>query len=177
MRQICTVLALCFLSCGCTEVDEGTPSNFSSDLEVTGDNPTSSSLENVDEGTEAATPSNSRSDLEEAKAVLAGNSLKNVVLEYMQFQAVNGHPPANPDDLLKNEPPDSVVREALESGDFIVTWSVNLELGAANPNLVLGYHKDAPQKGGPVGFINGSVRNLSKAEFEAAIAKAAEDTQ
>ena len=59
--------------------------------------------------------------------------------------------------------------QAIEEGRFVVIWNTSPGLMSEGPSrTVLAYEKDAPTKGGVVLLGDGSVRQMSVAEFQAA---------
>jgi hypothetical protein len=55
---------------------------------------------------------------------------------------------------------------AVKSGDYVVVWKA--PVSASGSGNVLAYQKDAPSKGGPVVMQDGSVKEMTAAEFTAA---------
>jgi hypothetical protein len=105
--------------------------------------------------------------------------LHRIGLAYHIFHADRGRGPHNADELLAHEPgalflptnatAQSDVRNALQSGNYVVIWDVAIQTpGEKNSGKVLAYRRDVPEKGGAVCYQDGSVRVLTREEFHRA---------
>jgi hypothetical protein len=106
--------------------------------------------------------------------------LQHIVLAYHNFHSDRGRGPHDAAELSAYEDPNarslpgnaatqSGARKALQSGDYVVIWDVELLLPAErNSGKVLAYHRDVPEKGGVVGYQDGLVAVLTREEFERA---------
>jgi hypothetical protein len=87
---------------------------------------------------------------------------------YSQYVKANQRPPKQLSDLTQRQYqgiyPEGV--RALQSGDYIVVWGVNLDKSAST---VLAYEKNAPKQGGAVLLTNGSVEKMSADQLNAAL--------
>lgn len=98
--------------------------------------------------------------------VVAENGMKELGLVY-EYIASNRFPaPRGLDDLNEYEASLPVAYSKIQSGDYVVLWGVGLNASAAN--VVLAYEKDAATQGGLVLMLDGTVKTLSAAEFQAA---------
>jgi hypothetical protein len=107
-----------------------------------------------------------------AARVQRSNRLKSVALAYINYCDDNrGKAPTGAPDLQKyvSEFPD--VSQALQNGDIVVYWNARVPadmLEQGSSNTVLAYEKDVPAKGGMVAMGDGSVREMTAAEFQTA---------
>jgi len=96
-----------------------------------------------------------------------GNDLHQIYL-YYNMQTTNlGKPPARLEDLpdLKKDMP--AVYQGIQDGIYVVFW--NARATGDSSQTLLAYVKDAPTQGGMVVMLDGSVQNLSAAQFQAAL--------
>jgi hypothetical protein len=106
--------------------------------------------------------------------------LMDIGLTYHMFHADRGRGPHNAEELLAYRDPaagslpgnaatQSGVKKALQSGNYVVIWDVEILLPAErNSGKVLAYHRDVPEKGGMVVYQDGFVAALTREEFERA---------
>jgi hypothetical protein len=88
--------------------------------------------------------------------------------KYYLADATLGQPPKRLEDMseLKRDLPK--VYQAIQEGQYVVFWNANLNTPAGTSNTILGYVKDVPTKGGVALFLDGSARNVTVQEFQAA---------
>ena len=100
------------------------------------------------------------------------NRLKAAALAYINYCDDNrGKAPAGPADLQKYVSEFPEVGQALQNGDIVIYWNVRFPddmQQQGTSNTVLGYEKDVPAKGGMVIMGDGSVREMTAQEFQAA---------
>lgn len=86
--------------------------------------------------------------------------------KYYLADATLGMPPTRLEDMreLKRDAPK--VYQAIQDGQYVVLWNAKLNTPAGTSNTILAYVKDAPTKGGPVLFLDGSARNVTPQEFQ-----------
>jgi hypothetical protein len=98
------------------------------------------------------------------------NQLKLVGLAYHNYQDNNIKPPAGVGDLMPLLASEPDAAQALQSGEFVVLWGAKVpqDFPQGTSLTVLGYDKDVPTKGGLVLMGDGSVQNMTLAEFNAA---------
>jgi hypothetical protein len=98
------------------------------------------------------------------------NRLKLVGLAYHNYQDTNNKPPAAVGDLMPLLASEHDAAQALQSGEFVVLWGAKVpqDFPQGTSLTVLGYDKDVPTKGGLVLMGDGSVQNMTLAEFNAA---------
>lgn len=95
-----------------------------------------------------------------------GNDLKQLGLYYWQYDPLMEKGPARLEDLrdLRRDLPK--VYQGIQDGVYVVYWGARRV--AARSDTVLAYVRDAPKVGGMVLMGDGSVQNMSAAEFNAA---------
>lgn len=74
-------------------------------------------------------------------------------------------PPAKPADLAAVEPMIPVAGPAIRNGDLVYLWGARYVAGGTD---VVAYEKQAPDEGGLVLFQDGTVKELTSAEFQSA---------
>ncbi|MBN9517012.1 hypothetical protein J0H58_00605 [bacterium] len=101
-----------------------------------------------------------------------------IALAYHNFHSDRGRAPHNAEELLAYEDPaarslpgnattQSGSRKALQSGNYIVIWDVELLLPAEkNSGKILAYHRDVPEKGGVIAYQDGFIATVTREEFE-----------
>lgn len=104
--------------------------------------------------------------------------LSYIALAYHKFYADRGRGPHDMEELLVyedqaartlpgNAAAQSRARKALNSGNYVVIWDVEILLPAErNSGKILAYHRDVPERGGVVAYQDGSVAVLTREEFE-----------
>jgi flagellar basal body-associated protein FliL len=105
-----------------------------------------------------------------ANPELRANMLKRIGLAYHNHVDARGKPPTKAEDLAPFYENDAGVTAALKSGAFVVFWNASFrDMKAGTSNTVLGYEKEAPEKGGLVLIADGSVRPMNANAFKAAV--------
>ena len=102
------------------------------------------------------------------------NDLKQLGLMYHTF--IDGHRkgPASADELLadQKDPSAKAVAQMVKDGKYVLIWGTTITEMQKSPQgstgTVLGYEANAPAAGGLVLMGDGSVRNMTAAEFAAA---------
>jgi hypothetical protein len=91
------------------------------------------------------------------------NDLRQIALFY-QAQEITGQPPKSLADLpdLRRDMPQ--VAKAIDDGIYVINWGVRGTSGRSN--TILAYVRDAPTAGGVVVLLDGSVHNMTPAEFQ-----------
>jgi hypothetical protein len=100
------------------------------------------------------------------------NDLKQIAIEYLNYESTNGKSPATLDEFLtffdKSVGPNPISAD-LKSGKYIIYLDVKLKnLPSGTQNTVLGYEATVATAGGPVVMADGSARVMSAEEFNAA---------
>jgi hypothetical protein len=98
----------------------------------------------------------------------AAEGLKEVAEVYRYLASEKKPPPAKFQDL---EPYRDTLQHSwdrLEKGELVLVWRVGYSTAAGAGKGVLGYEKDAPSKGGAVLLRDGTVKEMTAAEFQAA---------
>jgi hypothetical protein len=86
--------------------------------------------------------------------------------EVYRYRAAEKMPaPARVEDLSEHDAALENALPAIKEGAIVVVWRVGY---ASNSATVLAYEKDAPAAGGKVLLRNGTVKDLTAAEFKAA---------
>ena len=88
------------------------------------------------------------------------------VYDYLAYQKKG--PPQKPADLNEfvDTLPNALPR--VQSGEYVVIWGVGLAKSGSEGNAVLAYEKKALTEGGAVLLRNGTVKEMTAAEFKAA---------
>ncbi len=81
-----------------------------------------------------------------------------------ELQSQKKKPPAKATELGPLEPVHPMAVRQIQRGDLVYVWGASLGTGQA----VLAYPKDAAEKGGAVLLQDGSVKEMTAAEFAAA---------
>ena len=98
------------------------------------------------------------------------NDLKQLVLAYHNYNDSFAKAPEKPDDLSPFVEKDERLLNTMKSGALVFLFGVKItEMTHGTSNTVLIYEKDAPTKGGYVGYGDGSVKKLTAEEFKKAI--------
>jgi hypothetical protein len=84
---------------------------------------------------------------------------------YTGYIKNNQRPPHQLSDLKKYEAINPIGYNALKDGRYVAVWGLNTKDGGT----VLAYPKDAPTQGGAVLMADGSVKNMSADELQAAL--------
>jgi len=77
-------------------------------------------------------------------------------------------PPAKPADLANVEPLIPMSAEDIRSGAIVYSWGTGISSGGAAASTVIAYEKKAATDGGYVLLQDGTVKQMSAAEFQAA---------
>lgn len=97
------------------------------------------------------------------------NDVREIGLAFHEFFGANAKPPTQASDL-KPYIKDEKAYALLSSSDFVFIWGVGFPDMAGNPDgsggTILGYEKDAPEKGGLVLLGDGVVKNMTAEEFK-----------
>jgi hypothetical protein len=100
------------------------------------------------------------------------NQLRVLGLMYFEYHDMkgNGRGPSNANDLQKLPSVDAAAYAALQRGDFVLIWdaSIPASFPQGTSNTVLGYEASAPTNGGLVLMGDGSVQEMTAAQFQAA---------
>ncbi len=94
-----------------------------------------------------------------------GENLADLKEMLEELQSQKKKPPAKVADLRPQEPIHPMAVRQLTQGLVVYAWGTGLD--AASP-AVLAYPKEAAEKGGPVLLQNGTVKEMTAAEFAAA---------
>jgi hypothetical protein len=115
----------------------------------------------------APAPNSPRTAAEKKKAA---NDLKELALAYHSFlDSHQGKPPANLEDLATYFDKGGTVLQAMKEGKYVFLYGVGLQaMPMGSANTVLAYEKDVPTRGGQVVMADGSVKDMTAKEFEAA---------
>jgi hypothetical protein len=110
-----------------------------------------------------------------AERAKKSNDLKQLGLMYHSYIDANRKGPASADDLLKaaaGEPGAQAVVQKVKDGKYVLIWGTTITEMQKSPQgstgTVLGYEATAPTAGGLVLMGDGSVKNMTAAEFAAA---------
>ena len=97
------------------------------------------------------------------------NDVREIGVAFHEFFAEKAKPPTQAADL-KPYIKDEKAYAFLSSGDFVLIWGVGIPEMKANSGdaggTILGYEKDAPEKGGLVLFGDGVVKSMTAEEFK-----------
>ncbi|HZT81472.1 MAG TPA: hypothetical protein VFA26_14685 [Gemmataceae bacterium] len=101
------------------------------------------------------------------------NDLKQIALAYINYCDANPNKgPAKADDLRQYLGGNAELLQAMTSGKYTVIWNVTIADVARNQGgtsgTVLAYESTAPTTGGAVAMADGSVRQMTAPEFNAA---------
>ena len=102
------------------------------------------------------------------------NDLMQIGLLYHNYCDLNsGKPPATLNDLVKfahtNDPAAVPVIAGLQSGKYVIYLGVDFKKQTqGTTNTVLAYEANVPTAGGPVVMVDGSIKQMTAAEFAAA---------
>jgi hypothetical protein len=96
--------------------------------------------------------------------ILSITDLKAFADLYIAHSLANGKPPANLEELTDVPKP---VVDAIKDGSYVVNWNVG---GHGEPSTAaIAYEKTAPEKGGVVATLGGSVTKMTPDEAQDAI--------
>jgi hypothetical protein len=105
-----------------------------------------------------------------ARNVVIANDFKQLGLAYHTYYHEHKKGPNGPDDLVRYTGGDEAgakLIQKVKDGTYVMIWGVDLrdatKQGAGD--LVLGYEKDAPTRGGHVLLLSAEVKQLSAEEF------------
>ncbi|PHS13768.1 MAG: hypothetical protein COA78_06675 [Blastopirellula sp.] len=109
---------------------------------------------------------------ESKEDLLTKIDLQHIGLQYHNFIDIYKSVPTDEEHFLSYDDPygfkegQQVCKAALDSGNYVVLWSYDVRLDLKNNSqVILGYQKDVPEKGGYVLFADGSAKKLTKEEF------------
>ena len=102
-----------------------------------------------------------------------------IVMQYHMYFDTYGAPPVNAEELASFEDafdtlPSHQQRRsrciaALDSGDYVISWSYDLREGLdRNAEFILAYHRDVPDAGGYVVYADAMVKLVTASEFASA---------
>ena len=100
------------------------------------------------------------------------SELEQIHTIYMMYLKNNQRPPTKLSDLNQKQFQEVYPAgfQALQKGEYIAVWGVDIN---NDSGAVLAYEKDAPKKGGAVILADGTFKNMSAEEVQAATPKAA----
>jgi hypothetical protein len=111
----------------------------------------------------AGAPADARS------VALRSNYLKQIGLAYHNYVSTNNKPPSKIEDLAPFYENDAKITALVKDGAVVIIWNSSFQnMTAGTSNTVLGYEKDAKDKGGLVLMADGSVKPMTAKEFNAA---------
>ena len=97
------------------------------------------------------------------------DALRDVANMIRDFSAASNRPPSKAADLAGYKSLYHVGYQAIESGDVVVLWGAKVAgEGGGGGDSIIAYEKAAPESGGSVLLENGTVKQMSAAEFNAA---------
>jgi hypothetical protein len=108
-----------------------------------------------------------------AERARRNNDLKQLVILYHNYHDAKDHGPANADEFMAvaADSQEQALIQAAKDGQYVVIWGVSLgEVAKGNVGMsgtVLAYEKEAPTAGGMVAMVDGTVLNMTAAEFQA----------
>ena len=110
------------------------------------------------------TPAGPAGDPVEARHQTVLNEISEMYAVYIK---THQKPPQKVADLATpaNKTINPLSTQAIQSEEYVVVWGTDL---AGNDNAVLAYHKSVPKDGGFVLLCNGSIKQMSAAEFGSA---------
>lgn len=95
------------------------------------------------------------------------NDLKEIGIMYHQYlEKTAGNPPAKVEDLQPFAADFAQGYQGLKDGKYVLIWNAKRPANAGG--TVIGYEKDAPNKGGWVLMGDSSVKQMTSDEFKAA---------
>ena len=104
--------------------------------------------------------------------VTSKHELKQIGLQYHEFADKNKKGPKDQEEFANfKNPSGRTVSKILKTGKYVVLWDVDVVRGTDRGNKILAYVKSAAENFGIVCFQDGSVRKLSKDEFDKALQK------
>jgi hypothetical protein len=106
---------------------------------------------------------------DEVRAPTNADALRDVANMIRDYTAANNRPPARAADLARFRNVYHVGLQAIESGDVVVLWGASVAgEGGGGGEAIIAYEKAAPDSGGSVLLENGTVKQMTAAEFNAA---------
>jgi hypothetical protein len=98
------------------------------------------------------------------------NDMKMIGLAYHNFHDANNKPPSNAQDLLTIDPTVGPAVALIQSGEVIFIFDAKLSdmMQQGSGSTVLAYEAKVPTAGGVVLLGDGSVKQMTAAEFQAA---------
>src|SRR5262249_19437326 len=97
-----------------------------------------------------------------------GNSFKEIGEVYKFLAYEKKPPPSKLEDLRPYIDSLPTSWEKLEKGEHVVLWRVGYTTASPGAQAVLAYEKDAPNQGGNVLLRDGTVKQMTAQEFQAA---------
>lgn len=96
------------------------------------------------------------------------NDLKQIGLAYHNFCDSNfGKAPTAPQDLINVDPTAAPAIALLQNGEVVFIWGVKIQdMKQGTANTILAYEAGVPTNGGIVLMADGSVRQVTAAEFQ-----------
>jgi hypothetical protein len=156
------LVALLFAGCGPNPTTQATPAPNP------GPNPQPPSPQGTPPAVRPPTGEPIRDPREKEKVV---NDLRQIGLAYNNlWGATEGKGPARIDDLYPYlDGPRTSPSQGMATGKYVVYLNVNqAQLTQGTSGTVLAYYKDVPGAGGPVVMADGTVKSMTKEEFQAA---------
>lgn len=105
----------------------------------------------------------------EAIAPTNADALKDVANMIRDYTSANNRPPAKAADVAGYRSLYHIGHKAIESGDVVVLWGAKVAgEGGGGGETIIAYEKATPDSGGSVLLENGTVKQMTAAEFSAA---------
>ena len=105
----------------------------------------------------------------EATGLTNADALKDVANMIRDYTSANNRPPTKPADFAGFKSLYHIGHKAVESGEVVVLWGSKVAgEGGGGGEAIIAYEKSAPDSGGSVLLENGTVKQMTAAEFNAA---------
>ena len=98
---------------------------------------------------------------------LRNSELSEIYDSYMMYVKTNQKPPRQLSDLKASQAINGMGLQAVKDGRYVVVWGT--DVSGKDPSKVVAYEKDAPKQGGAVLMADGTVKNMSADELQAAL--------